>query len=162
MSTHPVTSRPVDSGQRAAAGRKRIGFLRPGHIENAFIAALYLALLVLVVLSFLGTFYWLLGSDAPLSEPLTIVGDVLAAPRVFGIACAIQFALMLAQWGARQFARRDRRWWLIYLAALGFSVYYNIQAYYAPLVALGVAGWVSAAIIVAGDIVPEVTAVRHT
>lgn len=142
--------------------RPRVGFLRPGHVEIAFIAALYAALGALVVLSFLGTFYGLLGRDAPLTAPLTVWRDATGAPSVFGLACGIQFGLMLAQYGARQFAKRERAWWLLYLASLGVSVYYNIQAYWTPLTALGLAWYVVLAIVILGDIVPEIAAVQHT
>ena len=148
--------------QPTTTARRRIGFLRPGHIEVAFLIALYVALGILVLLSFLGTFYGLLGRDVPLTRPLAAWHDVVRATGVFGLACGIQFGLTLAQYGARQFARRDPSWWLLYLASLGVSVYYNIQAYWTPLIAFGLSWWVVLAIIILGDVIPEIVAVRHT
>lgn len=140
----------------------QIGFLRPAHIERAFVILVYGAVLALIVLSFIGTCYARLARDAPLLEPWRVAEDVSAAPGPFAIGFAVQLALMLTQYGARQFAHRDRRWWLLYLVALGISVYYNVEAYWSPLAALGLAWYVSGAIILAGDIVPEIAAVRRT
>jgi hypothetical protein len=140
--------------------RPRIGFLRPGHVERAFIALLYLTLLTLVTLSVIGTFYGWRGQNAPLSHPWSIIDDIQAAFSQFAIAAGIQGALTLTQYGARQLARHDRRWWTLYLVALGVSVYYNVQAYWAPLMLL-IPWFVAAVLIVAGDVLPEFLAVRH-
>jgi hypothetical protein len=148
-----VTSRPIER-------KARVGFLRPGHVEGAFIALLYLALLLLVALSVLGTFYGLRGEAAPIATPLAIVDDLLTAPRVAGLALLIQFVLTTIQYGSRQLSRRDRRWWVLYLVALGISVYYNSYAYWTPLTAL-VPWYLAGFLIVAGDILPEFIAVRR-
>lgn len=140
--------------------KPHIGFLRPGHVERAFIILLYLTLLALVVLSVLGTFYGWRGENAPLATPLRMFSDVWADPSRIGIAVAIQGVLTLAQYGARQLARHDRRWWILYLAALAISVYYNVQAYWTPLTAL-IPWYVAAVLILAGDVLPEFLAVRH-
>ena len=137
-----------------------IGVIPPGAVERAFIVGLYLACLALVVLSVLGTFYGLLGASAPLRTPLRIIADVRAVPGTLGLALAIQAALTLTQYGARAMARRDRRWWVLYLAALAISVYYNIQAYYTPIAALANA-YVAWLLIVSGDIIPEFIAVKR-
>lgn len=140
--------------------RPRVGFLRPGHVEHAFIWLLYLALLALVVLSVLGTFYGRRGEEVPLATPLRIITDVIAQPMTFGIAVAIQAVLTLIQYGARQKAKDDRRWWILYLVALGWSVYYNALGYWAPLTTI--APWYLAALlIVAGDVLPEFLAVQR-
>lgn len=141
--------------------RPRVGFLRPSHIERAFIGGLYLSIAVLVALSVLGTFYGWRGIPAPLAAPLQIWRDVQSDTTMLGIAVAIQGALSLAQYGARAMARHDRRWWMLYLASLAISAYYNVQAYWSPLIALGLSWWLVAAIILAGDVAPEVAAVRH-
>ena len=154
--TTPNTSRP------------RVGFLRPGHVEYAFIWLLYLALLLLVLLSVLGTFYGRRGTEVPIATPLQIVADIFGDPTKgiaadlgnFGIAVAIQGVLTLIQYGARQKAKDDRRWWILYLVALGWSVYYNILGYWTPLTAI--APWYLAALlIVAGDVLPEFLAVQR-
>ncbi|SRR5258706_8361329 len=138
----------------------RIGFLRPEQVERAFIWLLYLVLLVLVVLSVLGTFYGRRGESAPITAPRQIVADVLSDMLAFGIATGIQIVLTLVQYGTRQKARLDRRWWILYLVALGWSVYYNYLAYWTPLTAL-VAWYLAALLIIAGDVLPEFLAVRR-
>lgn len=159
MTPHPVTSRPL--GQTEERRRApSIGFIRPGSVERAFIALLYLALLLLVLLSVVGTFYGRRGEDAPIATPLRILSDMRAAPAALGIAIAIQFVLTVIQYGARQLSRRDRRWWILYLVALGFSVYYNYYAYWTPLTAL-VPMYLAGLFIVAGDVLPEFIAVRR-
>lgn len=153
MNTTTTTTTP----KRAAP---KIGFLNPKQIERAFIVLLYLTLLALVLLSFVGTFYGLSGDNAPIRTPLRIVTDAAANTDRLLVAIVLQLALMLAQYGTRQLARHDRRWWLLYLVALGISMYYNIQAYWTPLSAMlgmGVAGIV----LVIGDVLPEFMAVRH-
>ncbi len=155
--TPPPAFRPTPA--RRAAG-PTIGVIPPGAIERAFIIGLYLACGALVVLSVLGTFYGLLHTAAPLSTPLRIIADARAAAGMLGLALAVQVALTLTQYGARAMARRDRRWWLLYLAALAVSVYYNMQAYYVPIAALSNV-YVAWLLIVAGDIIPEFIAVKR-
>lgn len=138
----------------------RIGFIQPSQIERAFIALLYLMLFLLVVVSILGTFYGRRGEDAPLTAPLRVFADISGAWGAFGVALAVQGVLTVIQYGARSFARRDRRWWLLYLAALAISVYYNVQAYWTPLTAL-LSWYFAALLILAGDILPEFLAVRR-
>ena len=137
----------------------RIGFISPGGIERAFIALLYIVLLVLVLLSFVGTFYGLGQSSAPLSIR-QMLADMAANTDRLLVAVVLQLALTLAQYGARQMASADRRWWLLYLAALAVSIYYNYMAFWTPMTAL-VAWPVAALILIVGDIVPELVAVRH-
>ena len=154
-----VRSEPTVNGKVAARrAAPRIGFLRPGHIERAFIALLYLALAGLVLLSIVGTFYGWRGEYAPLTRPLQFIADIQTGGIV--AALIIQIVLTIAQWGARQLARHDRRWWLLYLAALAISVYYNTQAYWTPLNEL-VAWYTAALLIIAGDVLPEFLAVKH-
>jgi hypothetical protein len=140
--------------------RPRIGFIRPSQVERAFIALLYLTLFLLVALSVLGTFYGQRGAGAPLTTPFQIARDVVSAPGALFLALALQFVLTAVQYGARSFARHDRRWWLLYLAALAISVYYNVQAYWTPLTAL-IPAYLAGFLIVAGDVLPEFLAVRR-
>lgn len=154
--TRPI----VRSEQLDTRAAPRIGFLKPGGVERAFVALLYLTLFVLVVLSILGTFYGIGGNVAPLLSPRQMIADVAANLDRLWVSIAIQVFLSLGQYGARQMARHDPRWWILYLAALSISVYYNFQAYWLPLnviVAMPVAG----AIIVLGDVLPEFIAIRH-
>ena len=138
----------------------RIGFIRPGHVERLFIVMLYAALLALVVLSIIGTYYGLGQAAAPLLSPRQIIADIAANMDRLWVALAIQGGLTVAQYGARQMARHDPRWWILYLAALAVSVYYNFQAYWTPLNEL-MSGFVAAPLIVAGDVLPEFIAIRH-
>lgn len=140
--------------------RSPLGFLRPGQVERAFITLLYLTLLALVVLSVIGTFYGRAGAQAPIAHPLQMVSDLSANPAALGIAVAVQFVLTVVQYGARQMATRNPRWWILYLVALGISVYYNIQAYWTPLLAF-LPSYVAGVLIIAGDVLPEFIAVRH-
>lgn len=138
----------------------RIGFLSPSVIERAFTALLYGTLLALVLLSVVGTYYGLAHETAPLLRPLQIYVDIKANTDRLWVAIAIQLFLTLGQYGARQFARADRRWWFLYLAVLAISVYYNYQAYWTPLNELTL--WpIAAAAIVAGDVLPEFIGIRH-
>jgi len=157
-----VTSTPLPSAPQPprTRARPRIGFLRPGHVERAFVALLYLTLLCLVLLSIVGTFYGWRGEQAPITDPGQIVRDMIADGRRLGVTVLLQLCLTLAQYGARQFARADRRWWLLYLAALAISLYYNVVAYWTPLEAL-VSWYIAAALIIAGDVLPEFLAVRR-
>lgn len=160
MSNHPVTSRPMGQSEERKHRAPRIGFIRPGQVERAFVVLLYISLAILVFLSVLGTFYGRRGEDAPIATPLLILSHAIAAPGAFGIAIAIQFVLTITQYGARQMAGGDRRWWILYLVALGFSVYYNYHAYWTPLTAI-VPAYLAGLFIVAGDILPEFIAVRR-
>jgi hypothetical protein len=150
-----------DGKPAAPTRRPRIGFLRPAHVEAAFVVLVYTSILVLVALSIIGTFYGMRDMTAPLATPLRIIRDIGAAPIAFGIALAVQIVLMITQYGAHLFTRHNKRWWGLYLVALAASIWFNVQAYWTPLLALGV-GWVVASVLlVVGDILPEVAAVRR-
>ena len=154
VQSQPTTTKP------ARRPPPKIGFLKPGGIERGFVILLYLTLLVLVILSILGTFYGMDGNEAPLLQPRQMIADVLANTDRLWVALAIQVFLSLGQYGARQMARHDRRWWLLYLVMLGISVYYNFQAYWVPLNVIML--WpIAGAAIVAGDVLPEFIAIRH-
>lgn len=160
LRSEPLKSETKSSETSTKRDRPRVGFLRPSHIERAFLALLYLALLLLILLSLAGTFYGWRGIVAPLTTPWRIVTDMAGASGDLGIAFVIQLVLSLTQYGARQMARHDRRWWFLYLAALAISVYYNFQAYWTPLTDL-IPVYVAAVLIIAGDVLPEFLAVRH-
>lgn len=149
------------SKKRGGSSTKpRIGFVRGTTIERLFILSIYAGVFLLIVLSVIGTFYGAQSSSAPITDP----GAIWAAMRDsgYGIWAAVagQAALSLAQYGARQLARHDARWWLLYLAALGISVYFNVQAYAAPLQAWMLPGY-AYGLILAFDILPEFVSIRH-
>lgn len=155
-----MRSEPLNNPPQAKTRAPQLGMVRGATIERAFIGLLYTLALALALLSLFGTFYGLQGRDAPLAQPWTMVIDGVAAPSWLAGAFALQVVLTLAQWGARQLAKRGARWWLLYLAALGLSVYYNVVAYYDPALALGVPWLVALLLIVGGDAAPEFTVVR--
>ena len=159
----PMPDRKPPSAPSVAPSKHkapRIGFLRPGHLERAFIVLLYIAMAVLVVLSVIGTFYGLQAQSAPILSPATIYYAMRDNTNVLIAALVMQAVLSITQYGARAMARHDRRWWLLYLAVLAISVYYNWQAYWTPLNEL-TAWYIALALIVFGDVLPEMFAVRH-
>ena len=162
-----VRSGPLSSGgtsggeSRPPARAPRIGLVRGASIERAFLGMLYIACFILALLSLFGTFYGLQGRDGPLAEPWHMAVDAVAAPVWMAWALVLQGVLTLTQWGARQLARRDARWWLLYVAVLALSVYYNVVAYLDPAVALGVPPVLAFFLIAAGDALPELAVVKH-
>lgn len=156
-----VRSAPLVNGESAKNKTPQIGFVSGSAIERVFIAGLYVALALLALLSVFGTFYGMRGAPAPLAEPWLMVVAAAAAPVAAGWSALLQMALSLTQWGARQRARRNPRWWLLYLAVLTPSVYYNFVAYFDPAVALGVPWLIALLLIVSGDVIPELVAVRQ-
>lgn len=137
-----------------------IGFVPASGVERAFIGLLYTLVLLLSFLSVLGTFYGLRGSAAPLNLGV-LWSDISGDAGGFGLALLWQSTLTVAQWGAHQMAkRRDHRWWLAYLAVLGLSVYYNVVAFWEPAASLGIPPVLAALLILGGDAVPELVAVR--
>ena len=155
----PETSAPAKKSPAKHAG-PRIGFLNPRDIERAFRALLYVTVLVLVVLSVVGTYYGLAKQVAPLLSPLRIYADIRANTDRLWVAIAIQVFLTLTQYGSRTMARHDRRWWFLYVVSLSVSVYYNFQAYWMPLNEITL--WpIAGAVIIAGDVLPEFIATRH-
>lgn len=153
-----VRSKPIDQSERRAPA---LGVIRARHVETAFLTLLYAAVSLLAGLSVCGTFYGLAGRSAPLTQPWGILGDIAANAQLFGAAFGVQLALTVVQWGARQWARAAARWWLAYLAALGISVYYNLVAYYDPLIAVGVPGWAVIVGLLLADAAPELIVVRR-
>lgn len=153
--------RPAKSARAASRATKpRIGFLPASAIERAFILLIYVGVLLLIMLSIVGTFYGARSSAAPITKPGVIWATMRDSGYGFWLAVGVQAALSLTQYGARQLARHDARWWLLYLAALGISVYFNIQAYAAPLQVYMLPGY-AYALILAFDILPEFVSIRH-
>lgn len=116
--------------------------------------------LLLIALSVLGTFYGARGLPVPLFAPARLWADLSGAWGLVALAGCGQLALAVAQWGGRQAARDDRRYWALYLASLGLSVWWNWRGYGPPLTAIGVPWLVALLLIVAGDVAPELALVR--
>jgi len=110
----------------------------------------------LVALSTVGTIYGVLRLGVPIWEPWRIIPDLVANPGGAAVGVALQLGLTLGQWGGIELAREDRRWWLVYAAALGASITLNLLGYWEPLVEVAGLPWLIAALaIVAGDVLPE-------
>lgn len=139
----------------------RLGQISPAGIKRLFITTLHAASWLLIVLSVIGTFYGTRGLDAPLTQPWGLVSDVSAAPGIAALALLAQGVLALVQWGARQMADDDPRWWLAYLGSLALSAWWNWSAYGDPLIALSVPWAIALGIVIAGDIAPELLLVRR-
>lgn len=135
--------------------------LRTAHISGAQAAQALVVLLrvsmwTLVALSTIGTIYGVLRLGVPLWEPWRIIPDLIANPGGAAVGVALQLGLTLGQWGGIELAREDRRWWLVYAAALGASITLNLLGYWEPLVETAGLPWLIAALaIVAGDVLPE-------
>lgn len=153
--------RSYDLPSNTRRNAPRIGFIPGAAIERVFLALMYSGVLALVVASVFGTFYGIIGRDAPLANPWQMVLDGYAVPWLLGRAFLVQAVLTVAQWGAHQLAEKDRRWWFAWLAALAPSVYYNVQSYFDPAVALGVPWLIALILITAGDIIPELVGIRR-
>lgn len=158
---------PKATPPRPARERIEVGMADPGAIEVWFVRVLQLVLIILVVLSFIGTFYGMRDQTAPLS--LQIISDVLAHPEAAILALIVQGLLSITQYGSRIMSksRGDRRWWILYLFALALSLMYNMEAYGETVRGmlpdeLSTQGKSIAAFlfVLAGDVVPELLAVR--
>lgn len=126
-------------------------------IDTAFTWLLYTVLILLITASWLGTFYGILGARAPLYSAWAMALDVVARPALAFQAFGVQAFLTIVQWGARRRARTHSPiYWLLWLAGLAPSVYYNLGSYYEPMVALGVPYVLAALMIIGGDVIPEV------
>lgn len=143
--------------QRTAS---QVGTIPSDRISSAFIALLRISAWLLIILSVFGTFYGSRGLDVPLTQPLEIIRDIIALPVIAGIALLGQGLLSLVQWGSRQLARKDRRWWFAYLAALALSVWWNWAAYGDPLIAVQVPWLIAFGLVLGGDVFPEMTLVK--
>jgi hypothetical protein len=84
---------------------------------------------------------------------------MIAAPASLLLALCIQFALSLAQWGSRAMAYNDRRWWLLFAAALLISAVLNWISYAPHLLAWGWPLVPVAIAVIIGDALAEVLVV---
>lgn len=126
-------------------------------VDAAFALLLYAILALLLVASWIGTFYGIIGRPAPLTSVVAILRDVIAQPAVLFQAFAVQAFFTIVQWGARRRARtHSPAYWLLWLAGLAPSVYYNLGSYYAPMVAMDVPYVLAVVMIIGGDVIPEV------
>lgn len=151
--------RQQEAHERQQATKKQIGMLPGVSVERLFVIALRIGALLLIVGSIMGTFYGSRGATIPL-RLMVLWQDISTQPGTFAIAVVVQGLLSLVQWGARQMAHRDRRWWSLYLVSLSLSAWWNWTAYAAPLIAVRVPWPVALGIIIGGDIFPEVTLVK--
>jgi hypothetical protein len=129
-------------------------------MERTLIIVLQLAAWLLIFISMVGTFYGVGPEPAPLWTPRQIWIDVTGSLLGFSLAVVGQSILSVAQWGSRNAAKRDRRWWFAYLAVLAPSVWWNWEAYGPPLTDVGVPWAVALGIILLGDVGPELVLVR--
>jgi hypothetical protein len=85
-----------------------------------------------------------------------VLSDIGAAPAMLVLALLGQGLLSVVQWGARQRAlTTDPRWWALYFGALALSVWWNWQAYFDPMLLLGMPWLLALGFIVGGDVLPE-------
>lgn len=159
MSNYRVSDLPSPARPAPRVGYR--GVVSGAAIERTLILAIQVAAWLLVVMSILGTFYGARGLDAPLTRPAQVVLDCIANGQAFVVALLAQGMLALVQWGGRRIARRDPRWWLIYLGSLALSVWWNWSAYGDPLVALGVPWLAAIGVVATADIVPELALVQE-
>lgn len=152
-----VSQQPLEHGQPR---RRRPGMFKGDAIERLLIALIHCLAWGLIILSVLGTFYGARGLDMPLSNPLRVIRDILASPISLTLALVGQGLLSVVQWGSRHMAIEDRRWWLLYFGALALSVWWNWQAYFDPMLLLGVPWVIALGFIVAGDMFPEFALVK--
>lgn len=146
--------------QRTAAPRWR-GCV-PGPLMAVVVVVLIPVLAVaLVGLSVLGTFYGARGLAVPILTPAQLWADITAARGLFALAACGQGLLTVAQWGGRQLARQDARWWLLYLVSLVVSVWWNWNGFGPPLVAAGVPWLLVVLLIIGGDVLPELALIRE-
>lgn len=139
----------------------RFGLVSGKKLEGALIFVMHALACILILLSILGTFYGMRGVNAPLEDPVQIVIDLWAAPSLLLAALIVQGLLSLVQWGGRQIAAYDQRWWIGYLGALALSLWWNWQAFGEPMIGLGVPWLIAIGIVLAGDILPELALVRQ-
>lgn len=163
-------SEPLENGERVkgdalldgllksakpSTARNRPGMIRGASVERWMISLIHFIAWSLIVLSVLGTFYGARGVDAPILQPLRIIGDIVLMPMMFLFTLALQAILSVVQWGARQMARHHLAWWLLYFAALALSAWWNWQAYGDSMIAAQMPWLLAIGVIIVGDMVPE-------
>jgi len=154
-----VTQKPLNPPPVRKA--PALGQFDPARVRGIFVSLVYGFAWALIALSIAGTFYGARNLDAPLLTPWRIIADVAAAPNLAAMALLAQAVLGIVQWGARQMADHDARWWLLYIAALALSAWWNWSAYGDPLIAIGVPWLIAGGMILLGDIFPELILVRE-
>ena len=149
---------------RSRPPRRRGGTYRPpipaGAPGQVLLVAIPIVAVALILLSILGTFYGIQGDPAPLGRPGQLLRDLWAGWPMLPAAVGVQFGLGMAQWGGRSLAEDHLGWWALYALSLALSVWLNWIAYGVPLVALGMPWLIALALIVIGDILPEIALVR--
>jgi len=157
-----VQIEPLINGERKAVRKPAYtGLIPSSAVESALIWMIRLSGVMLIVLSIFGTFYGLLGRDAPLATPWLMPGVAVSNGSLFLAALLVQVVLGLTQWGARLLAARDLRWWIAYIASLSLSIYYNWSSYGDPLLAMQVPIVVAFGIVAAGDVVAELALLKE-
>jgi hypothetical protein len=163
----PIAGRPLPpaAAPKPAPPKRPTGPRWRGCVPAGAAAAMLVALIpafsvLLMVLSVLGTFYGARGLPVPIFAPATIWANINELRWGFALAVVAQGVLSIAQWGGRQLAQSDRRWWLLYGAALSLSVYWNWEGYWPTLQAVGIPWLVALLIIAVADIEPEVGLIR--
>lgn len=163
-----VKSRAYEEPQSTPPRKKRrIGFIKGGGTETAFVWLLRGAGVALILVSVVGTFYGLQGAEA--EAPPRIIPAMLAGwPWLLG-AVAVQLFLSIGQWGSRQRAQGHRhegrraggdpRFWVVYLALLALSAALNWIAYGQHLVEWGIHWALALAAVIAGDALAELVIV---
>jgi len=137
----------------------RTGLVPRAKVVTALILFLRGVLIGLMVLSLFGTFYALIGMDAPFPNVFLMTRDVLFDSATFLTALGAQLLFSLVQWGSASLAKEDRRWWFLYLMALAPSAWMNIESYATPV--LDLLNWgsdrfvIAALLIIAADVAPE-------
>lgn len=124
-----------------------------------FRVIVFIAIISLMAISVLGTFYYLLHKVAPL-DLHTMYLDIYYNSQLLYAAVAIQFVLSIIQYGARLYAKEYPKYWLLYSISLAASVSCNMASYLEPLGAL-VTVYAAAPLIIAADIAPEVLLIKE-
>lgn len=163
MSNHNYREEPLTNyrpGQAAPSiarpvRRVQTGMIPAAHMSIALIWQIRILAIVLIMLSLFGTFYGMHGAVMPLSRPGQLLIDIGLAPAGLALAFALQLFFSVVQWGSMGLAKSNPRWWAMYLMALGFSAYWNWQAYGEPLIAMRVPWLLALIIIIASDVLAE-------
>ncbi len=167
---YKITSEPLENYRPTAANlpaglvrdnarparRVRTGLIPAAHMSIVLIWLIRVIALLLIILSLFGTFYGMSGQAMPLSRVGQLWTDISLAKEGFAIAVGLQIVFSVIQWGSMGHAKTDPRWWGLYLIALGFSGYWNWQAYHQAMIDTMHMPWLLALIvIIASDVLAE-------